>query len=88
MSNFFRAVRAGVRGFRSALGPGRFAAAGRVVRCTHCGGEEFSQTKALMNSTALSLADLDWLDRSATVLVCTSCSLIQWFGKAPTRLDT
>ena len=88
MGNFFQAVRAGVRGFKSALGPGRFSAAGKVIRCTHCGGEEFSQTEALMNSTAFTLVDLDWLDRSGTALVCTSCTLIQWFGKAPTRLDT
>ena len=87
MSNFFRAVRAGVRGFKSVLGPGRFSAGGQVVRCTHCGGEQFTQTEALVNSTTLTLVNLDWLDRSGTALIGTSCALIRWFGRAPTRLD-
>lgn len=88
MGNFFRAVRAGVRGFASATGPGRFSAAGKPVRCTHCGGEEFGQAEAQMNTSLMSMAGLDWMNRSGTALVCSSCALIQWFAHAPDRLGT
>lgn len=65
----------------------RYAAAGRGVACTHCGGARFVAREALLNSTVLTLASLDWLDRSATALTCVRCGAIRWFAAAPTAVE-
>lgn len=65
----------------------RFAAGERVVRCTHCDGERFDSREALLNTTVMSLLDLDWLDRSATVLICVRCAAMRWFATAPEEVE-
>lgn len=87
MSRFFEAVRAGVRGAMSAMGPGRFSAGGVVVACTHCKQNEFEKREAQLNTAGMTFLDLDWMNRSGTALVCTNCGLIQWFAIEPERLD-
>lgn len=94
MGNFGKAVRAGLDAARGHYAdavnrpPGdRFVVGGKVVRCASCDGERFELGKALLNSTALTLAKLDWLDHSASILTCVNCSEIRWFGFEPTVLD-
>lgn len=87
MSRFFHAVKAGVRGAMSVAGPGRFAAGGRAVTCTHCGEGEFEKREAQLNTAGMTFLDMDWMNRSGTALVCTRCGLIQWFAKEPDRVD-
>jgi uncharacterized protein len=86
MSKFFRAVKAGIRGARSALGPGRYQAAGAQVVCSHCRGEVFQAQEAQMNTAGMTAANLDAFNRSGTALICSRCGLIQWFAKAPDRV--
>lgn len=86
MSNFFNAVKAGVRGAMSTTGPGRFVAGGIPVACTHCRGEEFEQREAQLNTAGMTFLNLDWMNRTGTALICTRCGLIQWFGKTPDRV--
>ena len=64
---------------------GRYSAAGTPITCDHCGGEEFDAATVLLNTTVLTLLDLDWADRKATVLSCRRCGRIQWFSKTPQR---
>ena len=87
MSRFFNAVKAGVRGAVSAMGPGQFAAAGLTISCTHCKASEFEKRVAQLNTAGMTFFDLDWMNGSGTALVCTNCGLIQWFGKEPERID-
>ncbi len=87
MSRFFDAVKAGVRGAMSQLGAGRFRAAGRTIACPHCGGGVFQKREARLDTSAASAVGMDWLNESATALVCAACGLIQWFGKAPERIS-
>jgi hypothetical protein len=61
----------------------RFASAEHAITCPHCGGERFDAREALLNSTVLTALSLDWLDRSATALVCTTCTHIIWFASRP-----
>jgi hypothetical protein len=67
-------------------GPGEYSLSGKAVRCPHCGGSQFRAGEAQLNTAWATLLGLDWADRSATVLICTTCSQIQWFGEAPSRV--
>jgi len=65
--------------------PGSFSLEGKPVECPHCNGAEFIAGQAQLNTAILTLIELDWIDKSATILTCTSCGQIQWFGKQPAR---
>ena len=68
------------QGFRRGVdGDGTYEAAGRPVRCSHCGGTRFDEREGKINTTGMSLLDLDWMNRSATVLVCQECGHLGWF---------
>jgi hypothetical protein len=84
MSRFFDAVKAGVRGAMDAMGPGRFQAAGKVVACSHCGGERFDRREARFGE----MGRPDWLEASGVALVCTGCGLVQWFAREPERVSS
>ena len=53
--------------------------AGRTATCSHCGCQEFEEREGLVNTTGLTFLDLDWANRSATVLVCRNCGHLEWF---------
>lgn len=86
MKGFFRAVKAGVRGAMSVLGPGRFQAAGLPISCQHCKADVFERREAQLDTALLTSLDLDWMNRSGTALVCTNCGLIHWFAMEPDRI--
>ena len=65
--------------------PGKYSLAGKTVQCLHCQGTEFSASEAKLNTTFMTLIELDWADKSATILTCTACGQIQWFGQQPSR---
>ena len=67
-------------------GPGRFVAAGLLVRCPHCQAEEFIEGSALLSTVGMSFAHLNWAtEKKVTNLMCDKCGLIQWFGATPLR---
>lgn len=84
MGRFFDAVRAGVRGAMEAVGPGSFLAAGKVIACSHCGGERFDRREARFGEVARP----DWLETSGVALVCSRCGLVQWFAREPERVSS
>jgi hypothetical protein len=67
-------------------GEGEFSVAGSPVQCPHCSGCRFKIGRAQLNTALATLLNLDWIDRSANVLICTTCSQIQWFGDQPERI--
>jgi uncharacterized protein len=79
------AIRAFGQGVASQFGPATFTAAEKAVTCPHCTGQSFEEHPALLNTRGLTLFGLDWLDKGATVLVCTQCGLLQWFRVPPSR---
>lgn len=87
MGRFFNAVKAGVRGAMSQMGPGRFRAAGRPITCQHCGDTRFQRHEAQLNSAGSSAVGVDWADRSGVALACVTCGLIQWFARDPERVS-
>jgi predicted nucleic-acid-binding Zn-ribbon protein len=69
-----------------AFGPGQYSIAEKQIICPHCGNDTFARGEAQLNTALATFFKVDWADESATVLICTKCSRIQWFGKNPTKL--
>lgn len=61
----------------------RYAAEGRRIACTVCGGDEFVSSHAQLHTAGLTFFQLEWLGKSAHVLLCDRCGHIMWFGKEP-----
>lgn len=87
MERLGKALKDGLRAAMEGPDGRRYAAAGRLVRCTHCGGETFHAREAMLNTPGMTLLNVDWANTSGTALVCARCSLIQWFVRAPDRVD-
>jgi hypothetical protein len=85
MKKLARALKAGVKGFADAFEPARYRAGGLQVRCAHCKGELFREHEALLNTTATTFMNVDWLDKTGTALLCENCGLIQWYVRKPDR---
>ncbi len=64
---------------RGLSGDSGYEVAGRAVVCSHCGGEEFEERSAQLNTPGMTFLDLDWANKSATVYVCRSCGHLEWF---------
>jgi predicted nucleic-acid-binding Zn-ribbon protein len=86
MAGFMSRLKAGVAGTKAALGPQGYAVEGRQVTCPHCGGQEFVEGSAMLNTAGMTFLELDWANKSAYTLMCAECSRIEWFGQAPERL--
>ena len=66
--------------FRRGLeGDDTYEVAGIQVVCPHCSGSTFEQSSAQLNTAGLTFLDLDWANRSASVLICKTCGHIEWF---------
>lgn len=65
--------------------PGSYSLEGKLVHCPHCQGTQFIAGEAQLNTALATLIELDWMNKTATILTCTSCGRIQWFGVQPTR---
>lgn len=52
---------------------------GQVLKCVVCGGDQFTENAWKLQTTGMSLFDLDWANRDARCFVCVSCKYIHWF---------
>ncbi len=86
MVSFFDGLKEGFAAAREAFGPGNYEVEGKQVTCPHCGGEEFAEGSAQLNTAGMTFIGLDWANKSAHTLMCAQCSRIEWFGQAPKRL--
>ena len=64
-------------------GPHSYQVVGKPVICPQCGGSQFEEGSALLNTAGMTFLGLDWANKSATVLICSQCSHIQWFLQSP-----
>lgn len=87
MSDFVEGLKRGAKAFKSALGPSRYEAGNIKVICPHCQNDIFDEGSAQLNTAGASLLNLDWLNKSAKILECTKCGLIQWFGKSLEKIN-
>lgn len=86
MGERLSAMKRFTKAFKNGFGPGRYRSVGKDITCGHCGGEEFAEGSAQLNTRALTFMDLDWMNKSATTLACRNCGRIMWFVKKPERL--
>jgi hypothetical protein len=54
----------------------------RLVKCDICQGTKFWLSKAQLNTRAMTFFNLDWLNASSLILICSNCGAIQWFLKS------
>lgn len=87
MTGFFEAAKKGAKAAKDSFGPGKFEAAGIKIVCPHCKNDQFERSQAQLNTAGLTFLGLDWLNKSASILVCSHCSYIQWFGEITDSLD-
>ncbi len=66
---------------------GKYETGGIPVICPHCRGREFLARDVLLNTRGLTFFKLDFLNRSATALICTQCGLIQFFAGGASPAD-
>ena len=60
--------------------------AGIQVKCSHCGGVDFDDGYAMLNTAGLTFLGLDWANREANLMICTKCGHVEWFLEEPERL--
>jgi hypothetical protein len=83
MGRFFTAVKRGVEAMGEFPDGERYLVAGKGVSCGHCAGDRFVEGRAQLNTAGMSFLNLDWANRSAATLTCTSCGRIEWFLADP-----
>ena len=59
---------------------------GIQVVCVHCKHDSFQKGSAQLNTRGMTFLGLDWLNESATTLICSRCGYIHWFGKEVKQL--
>ena len=80
-------LKAAAKGFVAGPKAEAFSVAGKPVACPHCGGKLFQKRKASLNKAFSSLTNTEWLDHEASLLICASCSRVEWFygGVSPEK---
>ncbi len=80
------ALKRGLKSAAGSSGPGAYSSAGKRISCPHCGMDRFAEGSAQLNTAGMTFLHLDWANKSATTLACTSCGRIQWFMQRPQRM--
>lgn len=83
MGKFFTAAKRGFQAMGEAPEGERYAVAGKTVACPHCSHDRFVEGHAQLNTAGLTFLNLDWANRSAATLTCTSCGRIEWYLADP-----
>ena len=66
----------------------KYSIAGKTVTCSHCSGNTFHASSTQLHTQGLTFFQLEWLGKNVYVLICDSCSQIQWFAKEPEKHTT
>ena len=56
---------------------------GKPIVCPQCGHNQFDQAAVLLNTPGMTFFNLDWANRTATVLSCRQCGRIEWYLQQP-----
>jgi len=62
---------------------GQVTAGGTIVKCSHCGGDAFYTSSALLNTRGATFLGLEWANQSAEVDTCAECGHLEWFVRSP-----
>lgn len=66
----------------------RFQINSKKVVCPHCGSDAFHASSSQLHSQGLTFFQLEWLGTNVYVLVCDTCSHIEWFAKEPEKFPS
>lgn len=75
------------KNMKKSFGPGEYLANGIAVTCVHCSYHRFEHGHAQLNTSLASFFNLDFANRSATILTCHKCGYVHWFTKQIKRID-
>ncbi|MCX7553625.1 zinc ribbon domain-containing protein [Marinicella sp. S1101] len=84
--SFFKTLKRGFKGAAKAVSADSYVINGMAVNCVHCGGKHFDEGQAQMNTAGLTFLNLDWANKSATVMVCKTCTHVMWFARSPEKV--
>ncbi len=73
MGKYFKALKQAVKATVDYGGIDTYTVSGKEFACTFCGNNHFEDGRAQLNSAGMTLAGLDWVDKSAYILVCKDC---------------
>ena len=82
-AKFFTAVKRGFQATGEAPAGERYTVAANDVPGLHCSHDRFVEGRAQLNTAGLTFFNLDWANRSAATLTCTSCGRIEWYLTDP-----
>jgi predicted nucleic-acid-binding Zn-ribbon protein len=54
--------------------------AGRRFECLVCGGKAFTYREIKLNTSGMSLMNLDWANKSGTGVICDACGFVHTFA--------
>ncbi len=86
LGDFIQRFKRGIKAAKDSFGPGHYLAGGVPVVCPLCRNDIFEKSSAQLNTAGATFLNLDWLNKSATILICTRCSRIQWFYQSPEKV--
>ena len=67
---------------------GAYSVNEKRVICPHCGNDRFFQLpNILLNTPGITFFGFDWANKTASVLICDSCSRMEWYLRTPNQLD-
>jgi uncharacterized protein len=85
--SFLKTLGKGLKGAAAALKVDQYTVNGvKKAKCIHCGHQHFETGEAQLNTAGLTFINLDWANRSASVLICKKCTFIMWFLEEPKRI--
>ncbi|MBM4170483.1 MAG: DNA-binding protein [Ignavibacteria bacterium] len=58
----------------------------KKIICPNCGNEKFQVRDVLLNTSAMTFFGFDWANRTASALICTSCTRIEWYFDKPNAI--
>jgi hypothetical protein len=74
---FLKSISAGAKAFINAFGPGIYKTGGSKIVCPHCKSDQFESEYAFAGHLGSNI--------SAYMLICSNCSMIQFFKNLPDR---
>jgi len=86
-SRFGRAARMAAKAIATSRNIHNYQLQGKVITCPHCQSEEFDEGSALLNTAGMTFINLDWANRSASILACRRCGQVQWFLQKPEKKE-
>ena len=59
--------------------PSQYQVHGIALKCHHCGHNTFYTRDGLLNTAAMEILKLGWLNQPADIYICAACGHIEWF---------